>query len=1138
MKVPLITQTLPYKIVLPLYNNAILLFRTGIPDRLRPPCGGEIMSALAKYKAKFLRGIVFGLIFNLAPIFWISSINPSFADGVQAPINLSVTISDWGTIPLTGGANQKSSFYVLVPLVPGIEDYRLFAYSSGNTVEVLTSLLTLVQPAFPVNLYDTNGNYVENVMSKRFIFDSLPAGVEYTFGIQSIDPAGISDSSIIVPTIAGSPLAGTMTRIRPKLESLEQNFANPSDYVTVFGSNLDWINRNQNGYEDGIELSTCIEYCEPDPIDDPVFLSIGIPLANFISQSANSITFQFPSVLPNGVSPGAVWEVIPQAWGASGSLSLTVGSANGQISRTISTSFGSNGSITPGTSSAISDGSTAVYTITPDAGYEIASAAVDGISVLDLLSDVDGVSKSYTFDSVTSNHTIAASFRLPPENPPTNLQEEAHGEYEFVGDGTSQHSFFRLRWTKASGVSDYKIRVTPTGQAAQIYLFSDLQRISNPVYVPNNSCSGNFCYATISGLNTGPDYQIEVASVGGVGKSDSTYLSTLYNQTDMPSIFQTNFKPVNNSLSQVLTEPGDLITIRGAHLDLAQRIIFDAYTDETLHNGACWVDENDEEFCGGFSIEASDFASVSPTSISFYVPSTFPPQLPASTFWEGYATRIDGYGFFGRVQFALSTSVSDNSPTSNHGLVPDIVNLSTEDAVTALGANFTLGSTSGTTSVNATPQNDGKIATQSLVGDQSYGSVISYTTYAYSPPIIDTNTVTTPPIVIFAMIDGDATLAGGQTLLVEGYDFQAGATVSVAGSACIVTGRSSTYSVPNQRTSFLIECTMPAITAFGSLNLVVTNDDGGQDTWTVIATPANHAVIVVSGANGTISPGTLVSIAPGSARTYTFTPSTGYKLNTATLDGNNILGSLAVVSGEIRSYTFSSVTADHVIEATFISVLGAQTSVVVAALSALKFEDDGTGTGGKLIWTGKNIDAVLFTGLATAYPGPYNYGAFTSGWNGRLRNLDVDTSYTVSILAISADGVGESKTLTFKTSPGASSTSLSNISVSNLPELSQLEKLFEWIDQNLFTDGEASRVKRMLSKFDALPALSKKAYMKLPTSRVTKISAVSETPAFCKVEKGLSVHALKKGKCVITYTVTSRSKAPASLTKEFNFPKV
>ena len=1111
------------------------------------------MRALTISKAIFLRGILFALIFNLTPIFWMTSINSTYAVGVQAPINLSVSISDWGTIPTTGGANQKSSLQVIVPLVPGIDDYRLFAYSSAGTIEVLTSSLTLVQPAFPVDWYDTVGNYVPNVMSKKFLYDSLPAGIEYSFGIQSIDPQGNSDSSITVRTGAGVPLAGVITRIRPKVESLAQNFANLGDLITVNGSNLDWINRNQNGNNDGIDLITCIQYCEPEPIEDPVLVFVEIPLADFISQSATSITFHFPTVLPNGVQLGAVWDLVPSAWGAVGSLSLTVGSSSGQTLRSISVTSGANGAITPGSSSAISDGSSAVYTITPDAGYEIATATVDGISVLDSLSDVDGISKSYTFDSVTSNHMIAATFRLPPENQPTNLQEEAHGEYEFVGDGTSQHSFFRLKWTKAPGVLDYKIRVTPTGQAAQIYLFSDLQQITNPVYTSSNSCSANYCYATISALDTGPDYQIEVASVGGVGKSDSAYLSKLYNDDTMPSIFHTNFKPVNNSLSQVLAEPGDLITIRGAHLDLAQRIIFDAYTEETLANGACWVDEYDEEFCGEFSIEASDFASVSPTSISFYVPQTFPSQLPASTYWKGYATRIDGYGSFGRVQFSLSTSVSENNP-----------------------------------------------------------------------PTIGSNAVITPPIVSIAMIDGYATLAGGQTLLVEGYDFQAGATVSVAGSACIVTGRSSTYSVPNQRMSFLIECTMPAITAFGSLTVVVTNDDGGQDTWAVIATPANHTVTVVSGANGTISPGTLASIAPGSARTYTFTPSTGYKLNTATLDGNDILGSLAVVSGEIKSYTFSSVTADHVIAATFISALGAPTSVVaikvgkhgakvtfnapassggslissyvavshpgnisqtlmqstsgtftfdgllprtsytfsviainsdgssspgvsnsietdsvvVASLSALKFEDDGTGTGGKLVWTGKNIDAVLYTGLEIAYPGPFNYGAFTSGWNGRIRNLTADTSYTVSISAISADGLGESKTLTFKTGPSISSTQISNISVSNLPELSQLDKLFEWIDQNLFTYGEASRVKRMLSKFDALPALNKKAYMKLPTSRVTQISAKSETPAFCKVEEGLLVQALMHGKCVITYTVTGGSKAPASLTKEFNFPKV
>ena len=63
--------------------------------------------------------------------------------------------------------------------------------------------------------------------------------------------------------------------------------------------------------------------------------------------------------------------------------------------------------------------------------------------------------------------------------------------------------------------------------------------------------------------------------------------------------------------------------------------------------------------------------------------------------------------------------------------VPNIVDLSTADAATALGANFTLGSSLGTTAVGATALNNGKIATQSLSGTQNVGTTIDYTTYAY-----------------------------------------------------------------------------------------------------------------------------------------------------------------------------------------------------------------------------------------------------------------------------------------------------------------------------------------------------------------------------------------------------------------------
>ena len=111
-------------------------------------------------------------------------------------------------------------------------------------------------------------------------------------------------------------------------------------------------------------------------------------------------------------------------------------------------------------------------------------------------------------------------------------------------------------------------------------------------------------------------------------------------------------------------------------------------------------------------------------------------------------------------------------------------------------------------------------------------------------------------------------------------------------------------------------------------------------------------------------------------------------------------------------------------------------------------------------------------------------------------------------------------------------------SISNSQNLSQLGKLFEWIDRNIFIADEVTLLKKMFNKFDAIPILSKKAYLKLPTSRLVQVSALSETPEICKLENGLTVHAQTKGICTITYTVVGRSKVPVSLTKEFNFPKV
>jgi hypothetical protein len=220
----------------------------------------------------------------------------------------------------------------------------------------------------------------------------------------------------------------------------------------------------------------------------------------------------------------------------------------------------------------------------------------------------------------------------------------------------------------------------------------------------------------------------------------------------------------------------------------------------------------------------------------------------------------------------------------------------------------------------------------------------------------------------------------------------------------------------------------------------------------------------------------------------------------------------------------------------------------VASISALSFVDDGSGTGGKILWSGKSIDSVLYTGPQNLYPGPYNYGAFTSSWNGRVRNLEPDKSYTISIFAVSADGVGETKSLTFKTSTAlpalaGSVNSISTSSSSAESTSTKLTQVLKWIEENTFVPGEGANMSNLLTKFDALVTSPHRTYIKVPTSRVSTVDVMSLTPKACtavstsaNVDAGL-VTALSGDKCTISYTVTGASRAPVTLVKDFIFKK-
>ena len=81
-------------------------------------------------------------------------------------------------------------------------------------------------------------------------------------------------------------------------------------------------------------------------------------------------------------------------------------------------------------------------------------------------------------------------------------------------------------------------------------------------------------------------------------------------------------------------------------------------------------------------------------------------------------------------------------------------------------------------------------------------------------------------------------------------------------------------------------------------------------TLSAVFLPAALTINATAGANGTISPAGATSVASGGLKTFLITPDPAYVVGTVTVDG-------VVHTGDIPSYTFSNVSADHEIDVTF-----------------------------------------------------------------------------------------------------------------------------------------------------------------------------------------------------------------------------
>ena len=134
-------------------------------------------------------------------------------------------------------------------------------------------------------------------------------------------------------------------------------------------------------------------------------------------------------------------------------------------------------------------------------------------------------------------------------------------------------------------------------------------------------------------------------------------------------------------------------------------------------------------------------------------------------------------------------------------------------------------------------------------------------------------------------------------------------------------GDTRTYSLTTKPSGMTINSSTglinwtPAVT--GDFNVTVKVSDNGSpilsDTQSFTITVEENGTYTITasaGSHGSISPSGSITVNQGSDKSFTITPDNDYSINDVLVDGSSV--------GAVSSYTFTNVTQDHTISATFI----------------------------------------------------------------------------------------------------------------------------------------------------------------------------------------------------------------------------
>jgi hypothetical protein len=289
-----------------------------------------------------------------------------------------------------------------------------------------------------------------------------------------------------------------------------------------------------------------------------------------------------------------------------------------------------------------------------------------------------------------------------------------------------------------------------------------------------------------------------------------------------------------------------------------------------------------------------------------------------------------------------STAVSVNSgasqtftitPASGYQVAGVLVDGSAVGAVTSytfsnVTANHTISVTfaSNTFTITPTAGANGTISPSTAVSVNSGGSqtftITPASGYQVAGVLVDGSAVGAVTSYTFSNVTANHTISVTFAAKTTSYTITATAgsngSISPSGAATVTSGASQTFAITPasgyQVSGVLVDgASAGAVTTYTFSNVTASHTISA----TFAATTTSYTISATAGSNGSISPSPSATVNSGASQTFTITPASGCQIASVQVDGATAGAAKTYAVGAPTTYTFSNVTANHTISATF-----------------------------------------------------------------------------------------------------------------------------------------------------------------------------------------------------------------------------